>query len=109
MAEGACELPRYRSHKAVWAFKIATIKDEGDDGSTLYPVDDDISPVRVTREYMEHVPSSTPRSAPRRALGEGGYWVRYSDGYESWSPAEVFEERYTRISDDDETKATGAE
>ncbi|MGO5116475.1 DUF2829 domain-containing protein [Candidatus Avoscillospira sp. LCP25S3_F1] len=25
---------------------------------------------------------------------ESGYKVRYSDGYESWSPAEVFEEAY---------------
>lgn len=29
----------------------------------------------------------------------GGYFVRYSDGYISWSPAEAFEEGYTEISD----------
>lgn len=28
----------------------------------------------------------------------GGYFVVYKDGYESWSPAEAFEEGYTRVS-----------
>ena len=27
----------------------------------------------------------------------GGYYVRYPDGYESWSPAEAFEEGYTLV------------
>ena len=30
--------------------------------------------------------------------GEPGYAVRYEDGYESWSPKEVFERSYFRIS-----------
>ena len=29
----------------------------------------------------------------------GGYYVRYPDGYESWSPAEAFEEGYTLVDD----------
>lgn len=29
--------------------------------------------------------------------GERGYKVRYQDGYESWSPAEPFEEAYTPV------------
>ena len=31
----------------------------------------------------------------------GGYYVRYPDGYESWSPAHSFEEGYTLIVDDE--------
>ena len=30
----------------------------------------------------------------------GGYYVRYKDGYPSWSPAEAFEDGYTRIKED---------
>ena len=29
--------------------------------------------------------------------GDDGYKVKYSDGYISWSPKEVFEEGYTEI------------
>jgi hypothetical protein len=27
----------------------------------------------------------------------GGYYVRYENGFESWSPAKAFEEGYTKI------------
>jgi len=27
-----------------------------------------------------------------------GYYVRYEDGYESWSPAETFESGYSEVS-----------
>lgn len=30
----------------------------------------------------------------------GGYFVRYADGYESWSPAEAFESGYKEIGED---------
>ena len=35
-----------------------------------------------------------------RAAKPGGYYVRYPDGYESWSPAEAFEDGYTLVEDD---------
>lgn len=31
---------------------------------------------------------------PEQLIGEPGYLVRYADGYESWSPENVFEEAY---------------
>lgn len=31
---------------------------------------------------------------PEQRIGEPGYLVRYADGYESWSPKDVFEEAY---------------
>lgn len=31
---------------------------------------------------------------PAQQIGEPGYLVRYADGYESWSPKDVFEEAY---------------
>lgn len=33
------------------------------------------------------------------ANGEQGYKVRYADGYESWSPKEVFEKAYMQVGD----------
>lgn len=45
--------------------------------------------VMVAAEYVEkHKPTV------------GGYYVRYADGYESYSPAEAFEGGYTRIASD---------
>jgi hypothetical protein len=31
---------------------------------------------------------------PEQRIGESGYLVHYADGYESWSPKDVFEEAY---------------
>lgn len=86
--------PRYKSHKEVEAFKIADINWDADiaknqnretDGSaTLIPEDNNLNPHKVTAEYIKkHKPQI------------GGYWVRYADGYESWSPARQFEEGNT--------------
>ena len=33
----------------------------------------------------------------------GGYYVRYEDGYESYSPAEAFESGYTPIEEEEAT------
>lgn len=90
-------LPRWRCIKVVEAFKIGdivglqaeelTADDEPKaDGAMIYPEDTRLSPVTVTREYMDkHKPQV------------GGYFVRYNDGYESWSPAKAFEEGYRPI------------
>jgi hypothetical protein len=44
------------------------------------------APIPVTSEYIrKHKPSA------------GGYYVVYKDGYKSFSPADAFEEGYTRI------------
>jgi hypothetical protein len=52
----------------------------------LILVDAGIPEVCVSDEYAsKHNPDA------------GGYYVRYADGYESFSPAQAFEEGYTRI------------
>jgi hypothetical protein len=91
------EMPRYKCHKTVWALKIAAIKEHGahsesgsgavnDGGATIVPADTRYAPFEVDQEFMrKHQPKS------------GGYYVRYEDGYESYSPAEAFESGYTRI------------
>lgn len=90
------QMPRYKSHKEVWALKIAAIdldstKAAGEgretDGSAMItPFDEGFTPFRVDREYVrKHNPQV------------GGYYVEYKDGYKSWSPADVFEDGYTLI------------
>ncbi len=85
---GERELPKYQSHKKVWALKIAELKPRTPDDGTLLmtPVEEGYQPVFLDAEYVaKHKPQ------------EGGYYVVYHDGYRSWSPAEAFESGYTRI------------
>jgi len=92
MSEPGRPMPQYQCHKKVWALKIAAIKRDGEDqdresdgSAMLTPVEKGFAPFKVDHEYMwKHKPQV------------GGYYVVYSDGYKSWSPAEAFEEGYTR-------------
>lgn len=87
----AIEMPRYKSHKHVWALKIADIllhdlTLDDDRSATIQPADKGYGPFRVDAEYMlKHKPQV------------GGYYVQYADGYKSFSPAKAFEEGYTRV------------
>ena len=87
------EMPKYKSHKEVWALKIKSIVRDGEgenretDGSAMItPEEDGYSPFIVEPEYMhKHKPQV------------GGYFVQYKGGYKSFSPAKEFEEGYTII------------
>lgn len=96
-AADVVEMPRYRSHKEVWALKIASIEFDADkargedretDGSAIIgPGDKGYAPFRVDAAYVQkHDPKA------------GGYYVVYEGGYKSWSPADAFEGGYTRLS-----------
>jgi len=94
-------MPRYRCHKDVWALKIQSVETNlptieelektlaGNDdapGGFLKFEDPGYGVRAVSTDYMrKHKPVA------------GGYFVVYKDGYESFSPAEAFEEGYTRI------------
>lgn len=124
MQGSTAEMPRYKSHKHVWALKVKAITKElaccensggivcgepasahtleaarGDvgldhafiagtfdvPGAIITPEDEGFAPFAVGEEYMDkHNPQV------------GGYYVVYADGYKSWSPAQAFEEGYTR-------------
>ncbi len=73
-------MQRYKCHKEVWAFEIGKIE-----GCKLYSIDGSMS-VDVSPEYIS-----------KNALNYPGYYVRYKDGYESWSPKAAFEEGYSKI------------
>lgn len=80
-------LPAYRSHKVVHAARILAIHWclAPNRGARL-DLGPEYEPVDVSGEYVErHHPEI------------GGYYVRYADAYESFSPAKAFEEGYTRI------------
>ena len=88
------QMPRYQCHKQVSALKIASItryEDERTDGPKLggaeiTPAESGYAPFFIEAAYVsKHNPQAD------------GYFVVYDDGYESWSPAEAFEQGYTRI------------
>jgi hypothetical protein len=90
------EMPKYQSHKQVWALKIkdimfdhdlAEIENRETDGSaTITPEEDGYTPFKVDHAYCrKHEPKI------------GGYYVVYEDGYKSFSPAEAFESGYTKV------------
>lgn len=78
-----CCVDRYHCHKKVWAEKIVDIEmdQDGSGRACLQP-----GSIKVDKRYME---MHNPRI--------GGYYVRYEDGYESFSPPGVFEDGYSRI------------
>lgn len=84
-------MPKYRCHKEVWALKIIEVTDptipgNETDGSRLLHFEEGFDPKRVDRDFVQN---HNPRP--------GGYYVVYKDGYRSFSPAEAFEDGYTRI------------
>ncbi len=94
--QAGMEMPRYKSHKEVWALKIAKIEldgdlalsenEEPDGGARITPEDSRYAPFRVDHAYVrKHNPKV------------GGYFVVYKDGYKSFSPAKAFEEGYTPV------------
>lgn len=78
------KLPLYQSHKKVRASKI-TEWVLADHGSRLDIVTENGT---ITLD---------PAWALRHKPEVGGYYVVYEDGYASYSPAQAFEEGYTRI------------
>lgn len=80
--EGASmEMPRYRSHKQVWALEIATVY-----GNKLTFADSRYAPINCdVGMFSRYTPVP------------GDYYVVYDDGYKSFSPAKAFIEGYTLI------------
>lgn len=81
------EMPKYKCNKEVWALKIKDVNVVDSDNNGILSFDDDLyADIDVSKSYMtKHEPKA------------GGYYVVYKDGYESFSPADVFEDGYTLV------------
>ncbi len=91
------QLPQYQCHKIVSAIKIGQIEPKPNPDTTgksaaasygahIIPAEKGYDVFEVTAEYVNrHHPHT------------GGYYVRYEDGYESFSPAATFEEGYLPV------------
>ena len=87
----AREMPRYQSHKKVWALKIETL-DIGENGvAKIMPADEGYALFETRPGWADRFEGSDD---------DFGYYVRYEDGFTSWSPTEAFENGYTSIDGD---------
>jgi hypothetical protein len=89
----AIDLPHYRCHKVVGAAKIVSVRRDSSP-----PVGDaltwEIALNVAGTELKVHVDAWwVAKNQPQI----GGYFVRYEDGYESFSPAQPFEDGYTKV------------
>jgi len=80
---------KFRSHKEVHAMKIEEIEIHGEAEQD----NDHVLIGGTPREAVEVSLAYMARHNPQ----VGGYYVKYEDGYESFSPAEAFESGYTEI------------
>lgn len=91
---GVAKLPVWKSHKLVFA---ARIMEQGTlHGSPERIEDDSFQTWRLENGGSVSVSKSLYARVPG-GVAVGGFFVRYDDGYESWSPAAAFEGGYTRI------------
>jgi hypothetical protein len=86
-SENAAEMPRYVSHKKVWALEIATINRTVPSKVTLSFVDKGYAPLT----FDEADPMFVRYSPIQR-----DFYVVYNDGYNSLSPRKAFIEGYRR-------------
>lgn len=82
----ATEMPRYISHKQVWALEIAEVQyDREYDQKILVFKEPGYAPLKPAFEMFSRY---TPVA--------GDFYVVYADGYKSFSPRKAFIEGYKR-------------
>ncbi|MEE8364187.1 MAG: hypothetical protein V3R76_00235 [Gammaproteobacteria bacterium] len=79
-------MQKYKCHKVVEAMKIDEMKIHPDGSATFYGSGG--QSVTVSLEYQQ-----------KHNAFAHGYYIRYKDGYESWSPSEAFEAGYSLINE----------
>ena len=86
------KLPKWQSHKVVQADKVIRVEQRPYDEQAIK---DDT----FLTWHTEHGSIFVSHELRRRGGDNpvGGYVVIYADGFASWSPAEAFEEGYTRL------------
>jgi len=89
----AGEMPRYRSHKIVEALKIRHVESAGTTTTT------DESPIVIIHFVDTNFESIRMNLRYKPTPDVGWYYVKYPDGYTSFSPAQAFEEGNTLLDD----------
>ena len=90
------ELPTYVCHKKVQASKITGVP----------PCSGNCDGVDPFYIFTEHGAICVNESLVSKIKIEGddfGYYVKYADGYESWSPTKAFEDGYSLYQPESET------
>lgn len=82
------EMPRYQSHKRVWALRIVAIEVHEDGSATIAPKERGYAPFRTRSGWAERFGGSEE---------DLGVFVQYEDGFTSWSPTAAFDGGYTRV------------
>lgn len=82
------EMPRYQSHKKVWALKIAALEIGQRREAKIAPADAGYGAFETADGWADRFKGSE---------ADPGYYVVYDDGYASWSPSEAFEQGYTKL------------
>ena len=76
--------PSYRCQRFVQALKIAEVNVDAASQVWLVPEDTNYAEFKVDHDFvMKHKPEP------------GGYFVRFDQSHESWSPADLFENGFT--------------
>ena len=85
--EATMEMPRYKSHKTVWALEISSVthRTDGSGDWRLEFVEKGYAPITAPAEMFS-------RYQPKA----GDFYVVYADGYKSFSPRKAFLEGYVR-------------
>jgi hypothetical protein len=83
------EMPRYVSHKKIWALEISSVTHKTDGGG-------DWILEFADKGYAPKIFSGNDDIFARYKPVAGDFYVVYQDGYKSFSPRKAFLEGYTR-------------
>lgn len=89
----AAEMPKYQSHKQVWALKIGKATWNPNESIDLFFVEDS----GFGSINIEHEAALRFKKCADEGVEDLGYYVVYKGGYQSWSPTDAFEEGYKLI------------
>ncbi|XUO88434.1 hypothetical protein RVM26_04860 [Halomonas sp. KM072] len=84
--EPQMRMPKYQSHKQVWALRIAGVEIHKDGSATIAPKDDGYAPFRTRVGWADRFQGSEE---------DPGVYVEYEDGFTSWSPTKAFDDGYS--------------
>lgn len=100
-------MQKWKCHKVVEAVRVDAVRPlagslqiNGVGDQELMLLGEDATVAVPVAWVRRHAPDGNPQ------LLCGGYYVRYADGYDSWSPAQAFEKGYTELVEIDESLFT---